>query len=402
MKSIVQSWRHQRALGVANLRGRKYFPVLGGLFAIPLLALAQTVPAQAQPLSLIDQQFVDTTVTSAIQAGGQPGVAIAITGPKGDYAKAYGIASSIPYRTLSLNDHFRIGSVTKSFTATAILMQVDQGKLSLDDTLDQFVPGVPNGHLITIRHMLMMRSGVFDYQSDPLIAFVFTLFPTWTFSPAGALQSIQNHPSQFTPGTQYQYTNSNYQLLGMVLEKVTGKKYQDVIKDDILTPLGLTKTSFPANASMPAPYAKGYSPLAFGFYRDVTAINPALFGAAGAMVSTIGDMQKWGNAMRDGVLLSPQSQTLQQTTFCPVPYSGEGPTAFGYGLGYISFGRWLGHDGSVPGYGSEVFYDPQTGAVIVGMETMQTPDLAIFSRIMQRVAAGLYPGSMETPAYPQC
>lgn len=392
----VQHW--QNVTAKQGLRAS----VIGALFAAPLAVFTLAAPAHAQPLSAADQQFVDNTVASAMKDGGQPGMSISITGPAGDYAKAYGIASSVPNRALSLDDHYRIGSITKSFTATAILMQVDQGKLSLDDTLDKFVSGVPNGNIITVRQMLMMRSGVYDYMADPTIATTFTVFPTWQFSPAGALQSIRSHPSQFTPGTQYQYTNSNYQLLGMVLEKVTGKSYQSVITDDIINPLGLTNTTFPANSSIQAPYAKGYSPLALGIYRDVTAINPALFGAAGALTSTIGDMQKWGAAMRDGTLLSPATQAMREQTFCPVAYSGEGPTAFGYGLGYISFGRWFGHDGSVPGYGTEAFYDSQSGAVITGMETTQTTGLAVFARVMERIAAQLYPGSMDTPNYPQC
>ncbi len=401
MKSIASPLQYWK-----NINNKQKFEIgiiaTGALLVGQVISLALSTSALAQPLSQTDRQLVDNIVTSVIKDGKQPGVSISITGPKGDYAKSYGIASSIPKRALSLNDHFRIGSVTKSFTATAILMQVDKGTVSLDDTLDKYVSGVPNGDIITVRQLLMMRSGVFDYQADPAIAAVFSIFPTWQFSPEGALQSIRKHPSQFAPGSQYQYTNSNYQLLGMILEKVTGKKYQNVIKDDIVTPLGLTKTSLPANATMPTPYAKGYSPLFLGLYRDVTAINPALFGAAGSMVSTVDDQQKWGAAMRDGTLLKPATHALSQATFCPVPYTGEGPSAFGYGLGLIQLGRWIGHNGSIPGYGAITFYDQQSGAIITGMETMQTSDLSVFSRIMQRIGAQLYPGSMETPAYPEC
>jgi D-alanyl-D-alanine carboxypeptidase len=92
----------------------------------------------------------------------------------------------------------------------------------------------------------------------------------------------------------------------------------------------------------------------------------------------------------------------EQQQFCPLPYAYEGPSEFGYGLGLISFGDWLGHDGSVPGYETESFYEPATGAVIAGMANLQTAKLSIFSRVFEKIADHLYPGSMETSEYPEC
>jgi D-alanyl-D-alanine carboxypeptidase len=152
---------------------------------------------------------------------------------------------------------------------------------------------------------------------------------------------------------------------------------------------------------MPAPFTQGYNSGEGGGLRNSTEFNPNVFWTAGAIVSTISDLSRWGRALGTGTLLSPEMWKERQQ-FCPLPYAFEGPTEFGYGLGLISFGSWLGHDGSVPGSSTETFYEPATGAEITGMETLQTGPLSIFSRVFERIAAHLYPGSMETSKYPTC
>src|SRR5688572_25536851 len=136
-------------------------------FAAGLAALAVVVPAQAKPLSEADRDFVDATIEAAMQEDGQPGVSITISGPKWDYTRAYGVGNRETGAPLSLDDHFRIASITKTFTATAILRQVDKGRLRLTDTLDKWIEGFPYGERITVRDMLAMRSGIYDYTQDP-------------------------------------------------------------------------------------------------------------------------------------------------------------------------------------------------------------------------------------------
>ncbi len=346
-----------------------------------------------------DSAIVADIVVSAMEAGKEPGVSITLTGPKGDYRGAFGLSKKglIQDKPLTLDHRMRIGSITKSFTATAILMQIDAGKLSLSDTLEQFIPGIHNGDFITVEHMLTMRSGVYDYTTSLGIQAMVVACPTYPFVHTSTiLNLIKSHPSQFAPGTAYAYNNSNYVLLGEILGKVAGRPMWQVITDDIIKPLGLSNTSWPTSSKVPAPYAHGYSNrlLAHSLLKDQTKVNPELFGAAGVLTSTVGDLQKWAQYLKDDALLSTGIHGLRTSTFWDQPYPGEGPNHYGYGLGLVKFGTWIGHDGSVPGYSAVAMYDTLSGATFAGVENLQTGGLAVFSRIFERIAEYLYPGSM--------
>jgi len=389
----------------------KLAPVAGALMALPLAALTLVAPAHAQPMSQANRDFVDATVQASMAKNGNTEYSISITGPAGDYTKSYGISNKTGKVPATVNDHFRIGSSTKTFTANAILRLADQGKLSLNDTIGKYVSGIANGNIITLRQMLMMRSGIFEYSQDTKVKLVMNLIPTWNFSPAGALQVIRSHPASSAPGTKYEYANSNYQLLGMVIEKVTGQPYQTYITNNIIQPLGLTETGMPPatnfqSPTMPAPVAHGYGSPVWGANYDTTKQNPAFYGAAGNMWSTIGDLNKYGNALATNQLhLSSAMQAQRTSLFCGVntpSMVAPAPQAFGYGLGFISYGRWMGHDGSIAGYGTESFYNKDNGAVIAGFENKQTPSLTALTYVMATVADHLYPGSMATQQYPSC
>ena len=348
-----------------------------------------------------DANVVADIVVSAMEAGHEPGVAISLTGPKGDYAQAFGVAKDgwFTDKPLTLDHRMRIGSITKSFTATALLQQIDKGKLLLSDTLDKFIPGVPNGNTITVEHLMTMRSGVYDYATHPLIQAMVVAYPSFPFLHTSTLVNlIKSHPSSFAPGTQYAYTNSNYILLGEILRKVTGRDPQTVITSDVIAPLGLSNTTWPSSAKPADPYAHGYSDRMFigkGHLKDQTKVNPELFGTAGLLTSTVGDLQKWAEYLKtEALLFAPTHQLRTTSWYTPQPYPGEGPDHYEYGLGLVKFGSWIGHDGSVPGYSAVAFYDTESGATFAGMENLQTSGLAVFSRIFERIAEYLYPGSM--------
>lgn len=382
---------------------KTYLFALIALLAVTMTVFAFVKPVHAAPMSEADKKAVDDIVTKVMKDTKQTGMSISLTGPKGDYAKAYGLGDRGKKKALDINDRFRIGSVTKTFVSTAVLMQVDKGKLKLTDTLDKYVSGVPNGNKITVKDLLTMRSGVYEYTNDTALTVWLTIFPWWPYNANSALQSIRSHPSQFTPGQGFQYANSNYVLLGMILEKVTGKKIQAVITDDVIKPLGLTNTSYPTgtNNSLPAPASRGYTSAFLGIVIDTSTTNVDYYGAAGAITSTIPDMQKYTQKMRDGALLSPASHKMRQQTFCGVPYTDEGPTSLGYGYGNVLFGKWIGHNGSVPGFDSVIYYEPNSGATFVGMENISMSyNGPIFTKVMPRVSSYLYPGTVETQVAP--
>ncbi|MHB1836830.1 MAG: serine hydrolase domain-containing protein [Solirubrobacteraceae bacterium] len=373
---------------------------VGACLASALAALALTlalVPgAQAKPMSRANRAFVNATVEAAMREEHQPGVEISISGPQGSYTRAYGLADSATGAPLRLDDHIRVGSITKTFTANAILQQVQEGRMRLSDKLSRWIGGVPNGNRITVRELLAMRSGVYEYEADEAFDREVTANPLKKITPQELLTIIRENKPQFAPGARTLYTNSNYILLGLILEKVTGETAEAAITKDVIRPLGLDHTSFPASASLPSPFAHGYclSEERQGALEDCTEFAPGLFWTDGAIVSTLADLHKYARELGTGALLTPKLEA-ERLQFHPAHYDYEGPKTYGYGLGIIRFGTWLGHDGSVPGFGSETFYEPRTGAAITGVETLQTPSLAVFSRIFERIAARLYPSSLK-------
>ena len=357
--------------------------------------VALTAPAaHAQPLSPSDRQFVDATVAQAMQRARLPGVTIQISGPRGFYAKSYGVSNIARRTPMRADDHVRIASITKTFTATAILQQVDRGRLKLSDKLSRWVKGIPNGRRITVRELLAMRSGIYDYTSDPAFLRAFTTNPLLPFKPADVVAIIKRHRPLFAPNARTQYADSNYVLLGVILEKVTGRPAESVLTRDIARPLGLRSTSFPMTARLPGPFSHGYyaGDQGEGPIRDYTAVNPKVAWTAGGMVSTIDDLRKWGRALATGRLLS-RRLFAERLKFGAIPNGGGPPV--GYGLGLLRFGNWLGHDGAIFGFSTETFYERTTGAQIVAAANLSsnfsTPTLEIFGEIAQH----LYPASLR-------
>ena len=196
---------------------------------------------------------------TAWRAQRQPGLNVGIWIPgRGEFVRAFGVSDIATKTPMKVDDHVRIASITKTFVAVATLRLVDQGKLKLDDTLATWIEGIPNGDKITIRQLLGMRSGIYDFTSDEQFLNDFTADPLMAFSPEDVVAIVQRHEPDFAPGEKESYCDTNYIFLGVIIEKVTGRPVEDVIRDEILTPLGMPHTSFPTTPAMPEPYAHGY------------------------------------------------------------------------------------------------------------------------------------------------
>lgn len=359
-----------------------------------------TAHSPSDPLSSSDLAKVDAIIAASMTESGQRGIIVGTTGPRGTLMKAYGNTAASGGRPLTIDDHFRCASTTKGVTAWAFLMQMDQGRISLDDKLSQFVPDVPNGDTITMRHLLQMRSGAADYLKNPLVGIIFTIFPTWGWTDTGvdALAFIKG-PSTFAPGTKYEYNNGNCVLIGLCVQAVdpAHRHIRDIIAQDILAPLGMTETQWPRNSNIPQPAASSQ------------VINPELFGCSGALTSTVSDMLKWTAEQRDHTLLS-EDAWLEYTdiyrNFYGYPFGFDDPipARYGYGLYAQSTGRWIGHQGGMVGYSLAPNHDPETGACIVVSENVATtsPAVAAWTRITREMAKALYPGSIAepVPSYP--
>jgi CubicO group peptidase (beta-lactamase class C family) len=269
-----------------------------------------------------------------------------------------------------LHGYYRIGSITKTLVATVVLQLAEGGQLGLDDPIGRYFPQVPNGSTITIREVLNMTSGLFDYSSDDGFVQALLANPHKVWDPGDLLAIAFKHPPYFAPGQDIHYSNTDYILLGLLIEQITHRPVEEVLQQRIFAPLHMDHTSLPPRSSeaLPSPHPEGYFFLTPTVPTDVTNWNPSWGWTAGSAISTLDDLKIWAKALATGTLLSAAMQR-QRLTF--VPFSLNGQPLFwlghrvGYGLGIIDFASMIGHAGDLPGFSSFVGYDPQKAATIV-------------------------------------
>ncbi len=285
--------------------------------------------------------------------------------------------------------HYPIRSVTKSYTVTLVLQLVRDGLLALDDRLESHVPGIPNGAAITLAQLAGMTSGIADYSSSP--QFVQAL--VGDFGRAFTQEELVGYAvplsPRFDPGTQYEYSNTNTVLLGMIVEQRLRTTLAQALQARILTPLGLSGTSYPYATALPDPHPSPYEvDVATGTPELLPDLNPTSLAGAGAMVSTLDDMQTWAAALGDGRLIGAALQVERVERSRVVT---NGPTYDRYGLGIGILHGWWGHTGSGLGFQLATFYDPRTLSTIAVMvnstpDTAAPPDLNFAEEIFKTLA----------------
>jgi D-alanyl-D-alanine carboxypeptidase len=335
---------------------------------IPTSARAQTATPvldsdDGQPFPLVVQLALHESVARRLAEADAPGALVGIWYPgQGVWTHAAGIGNLETAAPVTLDDHVRIASNTKTIVATVVLQLVDEGLISLDDTLEEYVPGVPNGDQITIRQVLGMDAGIADYIAVREIAQEYVVDPMLDFGPDQILEVIRESTPDYAPGERVQYSNSNYILLGFLIEAVTGQSPATEVQRRVFDPLGMTSSSFPLTAWMPEPAMHGYSAAALGDpLVDVTRSNPDLPWTAGAVISTLADVRTWVVALAEGTLLTPETQAARLQTRSLT----EHPLIVGYGLGVLTMNGMIGHNGGIAGYSSWMLYDPETAATII-------------------------------------
>jgi D-alanyl-D-alanine carboxypeptidase len=335
-----------------------------------LLALVLAGPAAAFGRSSSRAAALTSAINRVMRQALIPGAIVGVWQRGADpYVKAFGVRDKVTRRAMSTDLYMRIGSETKTFTVTALLQLVDQRKVRLDSPISKYVAGVPDGNTITLRELAEMRSGLFDYLSNPAFLRAWLRHPRRGWTPRQLLPYSFSSPLVFAPGTRYQYSNINTVLLGLVVQKVSHQPVPVYIKRHILQPLRLTHTSFPTGAAFPSPHAEGYttSPqCALADRQCTTIVNTASWNsswgwAAGAMVSTLGDLRRWARALATGKLLSRPTQKQR------LRFIATGTRNYGYGLGLMKIAGWIGHSGLLPGYQSLTTYLPSEQATIVAL-----------------------------------
>lgn len=304
---------------------------------------------------------LDKAIEDVRQKADIPGVIVGLWMPgKGNYVRATGVADTATGRPMTTDPFMRIGSETKTFTVTALLKLVDDGRIRLDDPISKYIHGVPGGKRITLRHLAEMRSGLYPYSADPDFVHDLLSDPSRSFTPREVLAYGFKHKNTFKPGKQFQYSNSNLVLLGLVIEKVSGHRLVDFIDEEVLRPADLHHTLFPLDAEFPEPHPRGYTDQTLsGEVEDSTDWNPSWGWAAGAMISNLHDLRRWAKIVATGTLLSPQTQKERLKTL-PTGFPGTS-----YGLGIFNSDGWIGHNGSIPGYESVTVYLPSKKATLV-------------------------------------
>lgn len=336
-----------------------------------------------------------------------PGVIVGLwQGRNPFYRRAFGVKDVETQEPMTTDLHMRIGSNTKAFVITGILQLVDQGELSLDDPISEFVEGVPNGDNITIRHLAQMRSGLASYSEDASPGGV---IPRWLADPSSQFSTqelldgsfTQADPILFEPGARYDYSNTNTVLLGVVLEQLSGQSVRDYIHDHIVVPEGLSHTEYPtANGGgpIPAPFAHGYGliPQMNGARTDLTFANFSWGNAAGCMVSTVGDLGIWVRDLARGTLLKPATQRERLTFLDALPEHD------GYGLGIENNNGWLGHGGNIFSHVSYPHYLPSKDLTMVVLFN-SGENIYESVRVVQEITRIIAPNNVwpDLPAPPQ-
>ncbi len=379
---------------------------LAGIVAVALSPLGDArnaVTAQdATPIATTEetsfrpeeQLALTTIVESGLAQTNTPGAMVGIWYPgRGAWTYAAGIRDLATAVPVTLDDHVRIASITKTFTATVILQLVDESKLGLDDVLESFVPGIANGDRITIRQVLGMTGGIFDFVEDPILSANYELDPLMEFTPQNAVEIIRQYPADFAPGDHVQYSNSNYVLLGLVIEQITGQTADVAITERIIRPLGLTNTVFPTTPDLPEPFVRGYEAAVPGAtLRDMTASNPYVPWTAGAMTSTLADLRVWAKALADGTILSPATQR-ERLTWGVFP--GQ-VLDVRYGLGILEVNGLIGHSGGIFGYSSWMVHAPEEDATVVIVTNRANNDGGSADPIFIQIIQMLFPDRFAT------
>jgi CubicO group peptidase (beta-lactamase class C family) len=313
--------------------------------------------------NLIIEKTIDSLLLSAFKQN-EPGCVVLIAKDgQPFYKKAFGSANLELNVDMQPDMVFRVGSVTKQFTAIAILQLMEKKQLLLSDSVQKYIRDFPaKGYTITIEHLLTHTSGLRDYSSidhpDPFIQ-------RRDFTPQFIIDHFKHHPLEFQPGTKFNYSNSNYALLGYIIEKVTGKSYHSYMKDNILEPLELSNTYFENENTIVLKRVTGYT-RDRGFYENCDYQTISLGYACGDLMSTVEDLLKWNNALAAYKII--KKETLQKA-FRPYKLTDGSFTNYGYGWFIDTYlgSKIIYHAGQVSGFIAQqkFFPDENIYAVIL-------------------------------------
>lgn len=330
-----------------------------------LLALAATASAQAvpDPADASRAEAVDAYVRGAMEKKHVPGVSIAVVRDgRVVLAKGYGLADAEQDVPATADTVYQLASVTKTFTASAVMMLAGDGKLGLEDKVADRVKGLPDAWKdVTVRHLLTHTSGIKSYTSVD----GFDEMLRRDFAPREILDLVAKEPLEFPPGGRWAYSNTGYFLLGMVIEEASGKPYAEFMAERIFRPLGMSRTRVNDLKAIIPGRARGYG-------RDGEAlvngeyVSPSQPFSAGALVSTVADLAKWDAALSAGTLLDRATLDAMWTA-AKLGGGGEADYGLGWQVTTTNGHRTVAHGGGIPGFSTQVarYPDDKLGVIVL-------------------------------------
>ncbi len=339
-----------------------------------LLALVAAPGHAATKLSDALVAKIDHVATSALDSTGTPSASIAVV-KDGQlvYAKAFGNARLDPKTAAKADMRYSIGSISKQFTAAAILMLAQQGKLSLDDKVARFFPELTRAGDITIRQLLSHTSGYSDFWPQDYVM----PFLRKPVTPQHIIDTWAEKPLDFAPGTRWQYSNTNFTIAGAIVTKVSGKTPFVFLEQHVFKPLGMTSVYDANGRLLPDRDAQGYVRFALGPLHRAPKIEKGWAYGAFELAMTASDLAKWDISMLDQSLLAPASYHQMQTE---VPLRNGLGSGYGLGIfvGTLDGHRMLSHDGEVSGFTSDNLVFPDDGMAVVVLTNqvaVETPNV---------------------------
>src|SRR5262245_33122455 len=297
---------------------------------------------------------------------GGPGVAVGVQhGGQAPYLAGFGLANIEWGAAITPDTVFRIGSVTKQFTAAAIMLLVEEGKLALDDTIQTVLPDYPTPERrVTIRHLLSHTSGIPNFNTLPS-------FPERTdLTLSEVIGLFKDLPPDFAPGDRYVYSNSGYVLLGAVIEALSGVAYRTFLLEQFFRPLGMQQTRYLYDEPIVTKRARGYSVGAKGI-QNTPMMSMTLPHAAGGLGSTVGDLVTWGKALRSGRVISTQSYAAMIE---PTRLNDGSLSEYCFGLNHLKFRDRIAitHLGGINGFAAIMTHFQEDDLTVVVLSNLDT------------------------------
>ena len=356
-----------------NLASR-LLSVIATVTAVSLVAAGcsqteEPAPSTSPTIEASEAEAFQGVLDDSRAAAGFPGVIAQVATPAGTWTGTSGTAGAGRSEPPTSSDLTRIGSLTKTMTATVLLQLVEEGTLSLDETIGTYVPGVPNGDNATLLQLADMTSGIPSYTASDAVVSKYFADPEYAWSPQELVDAVKPLPADFAPGEGWAYSNTNYVLLGMVIEQVLDQPIDAVFDERLFEPLGMSDTSFPGGSTeIGDPHLDGSTDQNQppGQSVDSTNWNPSFAFTAGAVISTLDDLTKWAHALftGEGVLDAATQQLRRDSIIHDIPPM---TATVGDGIGIGDRNGWWGHDGDIPGYNSNLShnYDLDTTVIVL-------------------------------------